>query len=261
MANWNDERSTSQGLGPGLNRSGDLSGVGTTFDAGLRQHMLSIYNYMASGVLLTGIIALLFERSPLFAMAFSIEQTARGAVLQPNLLGWLVVLSPLAVMLFWWFGAKNASTGTLKTAFWAYCVSFGLSSATLVFTYTDASLALAFVSTAAAFAGLSLYGYTTQRSLSGLGTFLVMGVVGLIVAMLLNAIFIQSAGFSLVISGLGVLIFAGLTAYDTQKLKHQYAEVRGTEWQEKAVIFGALNLYLDFINMFLFILRLLGDRR
>ncbi|MEO5705969.1 MAG: Bax inhibitor-1/YccA family protein [Alteraurantiacibacter sp.] len=258
MANWNEPRPTGTGFGgaPGIARPGDVAG----YDAGLRKHMLSIYNYMTSGVLLTGIVAMLFQRSQFFEAAYQTELTAAGTMLQPTMLGWIIQLSPLAFMLFWWFGAKNASEGTLKAAFWGFCVAFGLSLSTIFAIYTDASIALAFFSTSAAFAGLSLYGYTTKKDLSGLGTFLIMGVVGLLVAMLLNAFVFQSGGFSLVISAIGVLIFAGLTAYDTQRLKDEYAVVRGTAWAGKAVIFGALNLYLDFINMFLFLLRLLGNR-
>ena len=258
MANWNEPRPTGSGFAGAPGVAGQ--GGAVVFDAGLRQHMLSIYNYMTSGVLLTGIVALLFQRSSFFEMAYRTELTAAGAMLQPTGLGWIIQLSPLAFMLFWWFGARSASEGTLKAAFWGFCTAFGLSLSTIFAIYTGQSIAMAFFSTAAAFAGLSLYGYTTKKNLSGWGSFLIMGVVGLMVAMLLNAFVFQSGAFGLAISAIGVLIFAGLTAYDTQRLKDEYSMVRGTEWAGKAVIFGALNLYLDFINMFLFILRMFGSR-
>jgi FtsH-binding integral membrane protein len=169
------------------------------------------------------------------------------------------MLSPLVVMLFWWFGAARASAGTLQVAFWAFAVSFGLSFSTLFISYTDSSIATAFFAASAAFAGLSLWGYTTKKDISGWGSFLIMGVFGLIAASLLNW-FVQSGPLSFVISVVGVLIFAGLTAYDTQRLKNEYQYVRGTEEAGRAVIFGALSLYLDFINLFIYLLRLLGNR-
>ncbi|NCP15089.1 MAG: Bax inhibitor-1/YccA family protein [Sphingomonadales bacterium] len=259
MADWNDTSRNAQRLGSVPRAGGDVAGR-AGYDEGLRKHMLSIYNYMGSAVLLTGIVALLFVNSPLFAMAFNAVATPAGTVVQPTGLGWLITLSPLAVMLFWWFGAQRASTGALQVAFWAFATLFGLSLSTIFVTYTGESVASAFFSTAAAFAGLSLWGYTTKRDISGWGSFLVMGVIGLLVAMLLNAFVFQSGAMGLVISVLGVLIFAGLTAYDTQRLKNEYSVVRGTEMAGRAVIFGALSLYLDFINMFLFILRMFGSR-
>jgi uncharacterized protein len=255
MADWKEPSSAQQRVG-----SVPRAGGQVTYDMGLRKHMLSIYNYMASAVLLTGIVALLFVNSPLFSAAYQMVPVQGGMALQPTGLGWIIQLSPLAVMLFWWFGAQRASLGALQVAFWSFAVLFGLSLSTIFVIYTGESVAAAFFSTAAAFAGLSLWGYTTKRDLSGWGSFLVMGVIGLIVAMLLNAFVFQSGAMGLVISILGVLIFAGLTAYDTQRLKEEYSIVRGTEMAARAVIFGALNLYLDFINMFLFILRLLGSR-
>jgi FtsH-binding integral membrane protein len=152
------------------------------------------------------------------------------------------------------------STGTLQTLFWAFSVAMGLSMSTIFLVYTGTSIAQTFFAVAAGFAGLSLWGYTTKKDLTGWGTFLIMGVVGLLVAMVVN-IFLQSSAMALVISALGVLIFAGLTAYDTQKIKSMYEHVRGTDMQGKVVIMGALNLYLDFINMFMFLLSFMGDRR
>ena len=256
MSDWKDTSRT--GFGSVPRAGGSVAGV--TYDEGLRKHMLSIYNYMASGVLLTGIVALLFVNSPLFEMAFRVVQTPAGTGLSATGLGWIIKLSPLAVMLFWWFGAARASQTALQIAFWSFAVAFGLSLSTIFVIYTGEAVAAAFFSTAAAFAGLSLWGYTTKKDISGWGSFLIMGVIGLIVAMLLNMFLFQSGVMGTVISVIGVLIFAGLTAYDTQRLKNEYQYVRGTDMAGRAVIFGALNLYLDFINMFLFLLQLLGNR-
>jgi len=246
MANWNEPRPTGTGFGgaPGTMRQGETVG----FDAGLRKHMLSIYNYMTSGVLLTGIVAMLFARSGMAAQ-----------VMTGGPLTWLIILSPLAIVLAMNFGANRFSQGTLSAMFWGFAVLMGLSMSTVFLVYTGASIAVTFFATASAFAGLSLFSYTTKKDLSGFGSFLIMGVVGLIVASLLN-LWLQSPGLMWAISGLGVLIFAGLTAYDTQRLKTEYQYLRGTDFAGKAVILGALTLYLDFINMFQFLLSFLGNR-
>jgi hypothetical protein len=220
--------------------------------------MLSIYNYMASGVLLTGLVAMLTARSGL-AYTF-----ATGPLM------WLVALSPLAIVFAMSFGANKFSTSTLKGLFWGFAFLMGLSLSTIFLVYTGASIAATFFATAAAFAGLSLFGYSTQKDLSAWGSFLIMGVIGLIVAMLIN-MFLQSPAMMYAISFIGVLIFAGLTAYDTQKLKHQYLQIEQAKMTNpaiaasfpmgKVVVMGALNLYLDFINMFLFLLRFMGNSR
>ena len=249
MADWNDPRATRQGFGAAPSQTGDLAGR-TTFDAGLRRHMLSIYNYMASGVLLTGVVAMLFANSGMAAQVF----------LTGGLLAWVIMLSPLAIVFAMSFGQGKFSTATLQAMFWGFAVLMGLSLSTVFLVYTGQSIAATFFATAGAFAGLSLFGYTTKKDLSGFGTFLVMGVIGLIIASVIN-MFVGSASLAYAISFLGVLIFAGLTAYDTQKLKEQYSHVRGTEWAGKAVVMGALSLYLDFINMFVFLLRFMGSQR
>jgi hypothetical protein len=158
------------------------------------------------------------------------------------------------------FGAARMRTSTLQILFWGFAALMGLSMSTVFLAYTGASIAQTFFATAAAYLGLSLYGYTTKRDLSGFGTFLIMGLVGIIVAMLVN-LFLQSTAMALVISVIGVLLFAGLTAYDTQRIKSMYFYVQGTEMAGKTVIMGALTLYLDFINMFQFLLSFMGDRR
>ena len=243
MANWSDPRTTA------APRPTTVGGAReAAFDAGLRSYMLSVYNYMASGVLLTGIVALLFANSGLAAQV----------LVTP--LRWLIMLAPLAFVMVLSFGINRLSTGTAQALFWAFAVAMGLSLSSIFLVYTGTSIAQTFFATAAAFAGLSLYGYTTKRDLSPFATFLIMGVVGLLVAMLIN-MFVQSTALQLAISGIGVLLFAGLTAYDTQKIKSMYFQVQGTEFAGKSVVLGALQLYLDFINMFTFLLQFMGDRR
>ena len=175
-------------------------------------------------------------------------------------LRWVIALAPLAFVMVMSFGANRLSTAAMQLLFWAFSVMMGLSLSSIFLVYTGASIAVTFFATAGAFAGLSLFGYTTQKNLSAMGTFLIMGLFGILIASRAN-MFLRSPGLSWGISFLGVLIFAGLTAYDTQKLKDQYSYVAGTDMAGKAVILGALNLYLDFINMFLMLLRFMGDRR
>jgi uncharacterized protein len=245
MADWKDPQQTRSAWGaapqPQLNGA-DIGAV--TMDQGLRRYMLSIYNYMASGVLLSGIVAMLFASSGMAAMVFATP------------LRWVIMLAPLAFIFF--FNA-NRSTSTLQIMFWAFCVAMGLSLSTIFLVYTGTSIATTFFATAGAFAGLSLYGYTTKRNLTAMGSFMTMGLIGIIIAMLIN-IFVQSSALSLAISILGVIIFAGLTAYDTQRLRETYYHVAGTDMMGKVVILGALSLYLDFINMFQFLLSFLGNR-
>ncbi|GAO39080.1 hypothetical protein SCH01S_25_00600 [Sphingomonas changbaiensis NBRC 104936] len=240
MANWTDPRATVS--------APSSVGARADYDAGLRSYMLSVYNYMASGVLLTGIVALLFASSSFIVPVLN------------SPLRWLVMLAPLAFVMVMSFGINRISEGTLKALFWAYAAVMGLSMASIFLVFTGTSIAQTFFATAAAFAGLSLYGYTTKRDLSGFGTFLIMGVVGILVAMVIN-IFLQSSAMAFAISVLGVLLFAGLTAYDTQRIKSMYSYVAGTDFAGKAVVMGALQLYLDFVNMFMFLLQLFGGRR
>jgi FtsH-binding integral membrane protein len=222
-------------------------------DVGLRSYMLSVYNYMASGVLLTAIVALLFAP---YAQAVLISQSGRGL----SGLGWIVTLAPLGFVFALSLGANRMSVGTMKLVFFAFAATMGLSMSTLFIAYTGVSIAQTFAAVTASFLGLSLYGYTTKKDLSGFGTFLIMGVVGLLVAMVIN-MFLQSSAMQLAISAIGVLLFAGLTAYDTQKIKSMYAQISGIEMASKTAIMGALRLYLDFINMFQFMLSFMGNRR
>jgi FtsH-binding integral membrane protein len=223
--------------------------IAAGYDAGLRKHMLSVYNYMTSGVLLTGIVALLFASTGM----------AREIMGGPGILKYLIMFAPLAFVLVMSFGIHKLSTGAAQALYWAFAVVMGLSMSTIFLVFTGASIATTFFATAAAFAGLSLWGYTTKKDLSGMGTFLVMGVIGLFVAMILN-LFLQSSALMYAISAIGVLIFAGLTAYDTQQIKNYYYHVQGTSFVGKAAIMGALNLYLDFVNMFQFLLSFMGSR-
>jgi hypothetical protein len=247
MAEWNDPRTT------GVTPAATVGVPRAARDVGLRSYMLSVYNYMASGVLLTGIIALLFAP---YAADVLLSQSGRGM----SGIGWIVTLSPLAIVFAMSFGMQRMRTSTLQMLFWAFAALMGLSMSTLFLAYTGTSIAQTFFATAAAYLGLSLYGYTTKRDLSGMGTFLIMGVVGLLVAMLIN-MFLHSSAMGLAISVIGVLLFAGLTAYDTQRIKSMYMYVQGTEMAGKTVIMGALQLYLDFINMFQFLLSIMGSRR
>ena len=241
MANGFDPRATATARPAGVGTEG------VAYDAGLRSYMLSVYNYMTSGVLLTGIVALLFAQSGLAAALFATP------------LKWVIMLAPLAFVMVLSFGVHRLSTATTQMLFWAFAVVMGLSMSSIFLVFTGASIAQTFFATAAAFAGLSLYGYTTKKDLSGFGTFLIMGLVGLLVAMVIN-LFMQSSTMSLVISFIGVLLFAGLTAYDTQRIKSLYFHVAGTDMMGKTAIMGALSLYLDFVNMFQFLLSFMGSR-
>lgn len=218
-------------------------------DVGLRQYMLRVYNTMAGGLALTGLVAFLVASSP-----------AAVQLLFGTPLKWVVMLAPIALVFFFSFKIESLKASTAQTIFWVYAGIMGASLATVFLVFTGASVARTFFVTAAAFGGLSLYGYTTKRDLSAFGTFLVMGLIGLIIASIVN-IFLASSALQFVISAAGVLIFAGLTAWDTQKIKEMYWEADGAEVASKKAIMGALTLYLDFINLFMFLLQFLGVRR
>ena len=245
MANWNDPQPRA-GFGAA---SGLTAGAGrVSYDMGLRRYMLSIYNYMASGVLLSGIVALLFASSGAAAAVFATP------------LRWLIALAPLGFVMAMSFGLNRMQTSTLRMLFWAFSVAMGLSLSSIFFVYTGPSIASTFFATAAAFAGLSLVGYTTKKDLSGFGTFLIMGVWGLLAAMVINMIW-PSQGLGLAISLLGVVIFAGLTAYDTQRIKAMYDGGDDVTLAGRKAVMGSLSLYLNFINLFMMLLRLMGGRR
>jgi FtsH-binding integral membrane protein len=240
-----------------FNRAGTIADQ-ATFDVGLRAHMIRVYNYMASGLALSGIVAFGLFSSPQLASLFF--QVQAGQVVGLNMLGWIAIFAPLGLLLLVSFRAATMSVGAVQAVYWAVTALMGVSLSILLFTYTGASVARTFFVTAAAFGALSLYGYTTRRDLTAMGKFLFMGVIGLILAMLVNMIW-PSGTMSFVISAAGVLIFSGLIAYDTQKIKDQYAAAWGTDTAEKVAIFGALSLYLDFVNLFQFLMMFLGQRR
>ncbi|MBT6467166.1 MAG: Bax inhibitor-1/YccA family protein [Kordiimonadaceae bacterium] len=225
-------------------------------DEGLRAYMLTVYNYMASALALTGLAAYVTANTPVL---LSMLYTQQGNILAPTILGYIVMFSPLAFVLALNFGINRMKSSTLQMVFWAFAVCMGLSLSNILLMYTGTSIAKTFFVTAAAFSSLSLYGYTTKKNLSGMGSFLMMGLFGIIIASIVN-MFLQSSGMEFIISVLGVLIFAGLTAYDTQRIKLMYLESDGNEMASKKAIMGALSLYLDFINMFLFLLRFMGNR-
>ena len=221
----------------------------TSYDAGLRAHMQRVFNYMSGGLALTGLIAFVVAHSPLAAILF-------GSPLRL-----VVMLAPLAFLFFMpGMAAGRYSVGKTQGLFWAFCGIMGLSMATIFLVYSQESIARAFFITAADFAAMSLYGYTTKRDLTGMGSFMMMGVFGLIIASLVN-IFLMSSGLQWVISIVGVIAFTGLTAFDVQRIKQNYDQGWGTETNEKLAINGAFSLYLDFINLFTYLLRIMGNSR
>jgi FtsH-binding integral membrane protein len=243
-----------------------LRGVATdravAYDMGLRAHMIRVYNYMAGGVALTGVVAWLTYQMAVVTNAAGqiVALTPFGQAMFGSPLKWVVVLAPLGLVFFMSFRIAHMQASTARTLFFVYAGALGLSLATIFMVYTQTSITRVFLVSAASFGALSLYGYTTQRNLDAIGSFLVMGLFGLIIASVVN-IFLVSSALQWTISVAGVLIFAGLTAWDTQKIKEFYDPMDdGTVAGRKAVM-GALKLYLDFINMFMFLLRLFGDRR
>ena len=218
-------------------------------DEGLRQHMLRVYNYMMVGLVVTGLVAYLTSTSHDLMMT-----------LFATPLKWVVMLAPFAFILVLSFGIQKLSVQAAQAVFWAYCAAMGLSLATIFVVFTGTSIARVFFITSGTFAAMSLYGYTTKKDLSGFGSFLMMGLFGIVIAGFAN-IFIGSSALQFAVSVLGVLIFTGLTAYDTQNIKEMYAESYGHEANGKLAIMGALQLYLDFINLFVMLLQLIGDQR
>lgn len=227
-------------------------------DAGLREYMLRVYNYMASALTLTGIVAYFSANTP--AIINTLYSLGPSGYIEPTGLAYLVMFSPLAFVLALSFGINKMQASTAQAVFWAFAAVMGLSLANIFLLYTGASITRVFFITAGTFAGMSLYGYTTKRDLTGMGSFLMMGLIGLIIASVVN-MFLASSALHFVISVVGVLIFVGLTAYDTQKIKSMYLEADAAEVMSKKVIMGALTLYLDFINLFVMLLRLFGERR
>ncbi len=249
-------------------QTGSTTRTGADVDQGLRSYMLGVYNYMAGGVALTGIvayamIAMLSTNDPSLAAAKlrnGVMLTETGAAVFGSPLMWVLALAPLGFVMYLSFRVYKMSTASAQIAFWLFAAVMGASLSTIFLRYTGQSITQVFFVTAAAFASLSVAGYTTKKDLSGWGSFLIMGVIGIIIAALIN-LFLQSSALQFAISAIGVLVFAGLTAYDTQQIKDGYYEIRGnTEALAKGAIMGALSLYLDFINMFTSMLQLFGNR-
>jgi FtsH-binding integral membrane protein len=238
------------------NRGWASGAAGAEIDLGLRRHMLKVYNTMAGGTALTGLVAALLVDTGAVDLFFSLGP--RGASL--NALGWLALLAPFLMILGLGVGIGRVRASTAAGLFWGVSALMGVSLAPVFLEYTGASLARVFFVTAASFGGLSLWGYTTRRPLDALGSFMVMGLWGLVVAGLVN-VFLQSPAVYFVTSVAAVIVFAGLTAWDTQKIKDIYDPRDDAETAGKKAVLGALSLYLDFVNMFMALLRFFGDRR
>jgi uncharacterized protein len=248
-------------------RSGVGSRVDAGIDEGLRAYMLKVYNLMALGLAITGLAAWgLYAISTTGDPAAAVTQfhgvylTQTGVAIWTSPLRWLIMLAPLAAVFFLSFRINKMSVPAAQTTFWVYAGLVGASLSMIFLVYTQTSIVRTFFITAASFGALSLYGYTTKRDLSAMGSFMFMGLIGIIIASIVN-IFLASSALQFAISVIGVLVFAGLTAYDTQSIKEMYyVNDDGTVAGRKAIM-GALRLYLDFINMFMFLLQLFGDRR
>tara|TARA_B100000405_G_scaffold213853_1_gene151041 strand:- start:706 stop:1380 length:675 start_codon:yes stop_codon:yes gene_type:complete len=223
--------------------------------------MLRVYNYMVCGLLLTGILAVVVAQFSVVTNDAGqiVGLTSLGQTLFGSPLKWVVMLAPLGLVFFLSARLHKMSYSTAQTTFWVYAALMGISLATIFMAFTGASVARVFFITAGTFAGMSLWAYTTKKDLSGWGSFLFMGLIGIIIAMIVN-IFIGSSALQFAISVIGVLVFVGLTAYDTQNIKNEYAEHYDEETQGKLAISGALRLYLDFINLFIMLLHLFGNR-
>jgi FtsH-binding integral membrane protein len=227
---------------------GAAAGSQALFDEGLRKHMLRVYNYMGIGLVLTGIVAMVVGTTP--ALYVPIFQTP---------LKWVVMLAPLAFVFFFSFRIQTMSASTAQMMFWAFCAVMGLSLASVFLVFTGTSIARTFFIAATMFGATSLYGYTTKRDLSNIGSFLMMGLFGVIIASIVN-IFLGSSALQFAISVIGIVVFVGLTAWDTQNIKEQYAENHDQESQQKLAVFGALSLYLNFVNIFQLLLNFTGER-
>jgi uncharacterized protein len=223
-------------------------GDAALFDEGLRQHMLRVYNYMGLGLVLTGVVAYIVGTTP--ALYVPIFQTP---------LKWVVMLAPLAFVLFFSFKMESMSASSAQALFWAFCAVMGLSLASIFLVFTGVSIARTFFIAATMFGATSLYGYTTKSDLSKIGSFLIMGLIGVVIASIVN-LFLGSSALQFAISVIGIVVFVGLTAWDTQSIKEQYASSMGHEETQKLAVFGAFSLYLNFVNIFQLLLNFTGER-
>ncbi len=235
---------------------------GAVIDAGLRGYMLRVYNWMASGLLLTGAVAYGVANTSLINLFYQVVQTPRGTAVQPTLLGYAAMFAPLVFVMVLSFGVNRLSRPATQALFWAFAAAMGASLANIFLVYAGGSIARVFFVTAGTFGAMSIYGYTTKTDLTRFGSFLIMGLIGVVIASLVN-MFIGSSGLQFAISVIGVLVFVGLTAYDTQRIKGdyvQYAYAQGTDGAAVRSVYDALSLYLNFINLFMLMLQLFGVR-
>jgi len=231
-------------------------------DAGLRAYMLRVYNWMTSGLLLTGLVAFAIAHTGLIDAFYPMVQTPVGMVRHASGLAMLSVFAPLGFVLVLSFGVNKLSTTAVQTLFWLFCATMGASLTNIFLIYTNESIVRVFFITAATFAAMSLYGYATKADLSRMGSFLMMGLIGIIIASVVN-MFVGSSALQFAVSVIGVLVFTGLTAYDTQRIKATYVQsayAEGVELAAKRSVYDALSLYLNFINLFMLLLQLMGNR-
>ena len=229
--------------------TGSSAATQVDIDVGLRQYMLRIYNYMASALALTGIVAYVFA---------GYLETNRALLHSPVM--WLIIFAPFGLVMLLSFGINRLSAAAAQGIFWLYAGLMGLSMSTIFLAYTGTSIARVFFIPAGTFTAMSLYGYTTKRDMSQFGSFLFMGLIGIVIASLVN-MFLQNGMLQWIISVIGVLVFVGLTAYDTQTIKEMYVEGDGHEMAGKKAVMGALRLYLDFVNLFMMLIQIMGVRR
>ncbi len=252
MALETDRRPLSSGYDATLGRA-----EAAPIDVGLRQYMLRVYNYMASGLFLSGLVAMLVANTSLQSLFFQVNEAGRVGY---NGLGLVAMIAPLGLIFGMQYAANRGKIVGLQAMYWAFVALMGVGLSVVLMTYTGASVTRVFFITAATFGALSLYGYTTKRDLSAFGAFLFMGLIGLVIASVVQ-IFLKSPMMQFIISIVGVLVFAGLTAHNTQTIKNQYFDIRGSSREDTTAVMGAVTLYLDFINLFQFLMMLMGQRR
>ena len=230
----------------------------SNIDAGLRQYMIKVYNFMAAGLCLTALTAYIIANTSLLGLFFNVN--ASGQVTGMSGFGWLMFIAPLIMVFAFGWVVSRGTASQVQALFWGYAAVMGASLTPIFLAYTGTSVARVFLITAGMFGGMRIYGYTTKRDLSNMGSFLFMGLIGIIIATIVN-IFLKSPGLYYAISFIAILVFTGLTAFDTQKIRQIYSEYDNSEVLTKKAIAGALSLYLDFINMFIYLLQFFGDRR
>jgi hypothetical protein len=235
-------------------------GTAAVIDQGLRSYMLKVYNYMGIGLVITGLVAYFSYSASVVQTSAGLQLTDFGGAIFESPLRWVVILAPLAFVLVLSFGISKLSTPMAQLLFWVFAAVMGLSLSSIFLVYTQTSIAQVFFISAATFGAMSLYGYTTKRDLTRFGSFLMMGLIGVVIASVVN-LFLHSSGLGFAISIVGVLVFVGLTAWDTQRIKESYSVGFGADILAKGAIMGALSLYLDFINLFLMLLRIFGNQR